>query len=170
MKYTRSSTIIVPVLVLAACAGKPEPRAPQSMAELRGGFFARPTSLVFAAADANADLKVSRDEVNTALRAQFTAADSDADGGLSAFELAAWAQSNLGDETATPGRITFDRDGNGAVSQEEFLGHFGLVFARADQNRDGFLERAELVQRLELPTRPEGAAQRPRPGGGRMPR
>jgi len=96
--------------------------------------------------DRNGNGRVSKAELLAARTAEFTAADTDADGSLSLTESQA-----LSSQQQTDRFTALDADGSGALSQEEFLNGntddaiLSEIFALADSNADGSLSAEEFA-------------------------
>lgn len=182
----RSAVFAAALLALAApgCASQPGPGGPRGGPEGGGprfafpdGKVARPAAVLFAGMDADQDRLVSAEEALDGIDAEWVRADADANGVVSAFELEDWAAEALGDRDATPGRIAFDRDLDGSISEVEFKTRLGEEFARFDADGDRSLRRAELLTALPSAGTamagggggPSGGGRRP-PGGERPPR
>ena len=158
------SLLILPLLLAAsaAAAQRPDPNAQPTPPVL----VATPAALMIAAMDANGDARVTKAEQTAATEALFKAADTDGDGQLGLLELADWAQTWLGDQSSVPGRFDFDRNGDDRISKAEFVAEIDRRFAAFDRNKDGVVERSELLiiaprMGRELQQRP---AQQRRPG------
>jgi hypothetical protein len=160
------------IAALGACAS---PRPPPLTDPLVGfeGKLAPPVALLFVALDADRDGFSSSSEVIDASPALFAAGDRNADGRISGFEYAAWAEATFGDADAGPARIGFDVDLDGSVTAAEFQARLGDEFAQLDRDRDGRLARAELLVEIKRPRPPSQTAlggpppgaPRPRPAG-----
>ncbi|MEZ5936834.1 MAG: hypothetical protein R3C52_01285 [Hyphomonadaceae bacterium] len=139
-----------------------------------GGVQAPPIALLFVSYDANHDLRVSSAEVMSAVEGEWRSADADGDGEVSAFEYDEWALRTLGSAEAEPQRIMFDVDLDAKITLDEFRARIGDLFAQLDRNRDGVLERTDLVvvrpmQRMDGPGGGGGRPQGRRGGGGSPP-
>ena len=93
--------------------------------------------------DANKDGLITRDEVESGLRAQFQAADTDRNGSLNLSEIQAenarrWQASG----TASSPLIDWNQDG--VVGFAEFSGTAHSVFSQLDRDRGGTLAGVEL--------------------------
>ncbi len=147
----------------AAAASRPDPNLLPTPPILA----ASPVAMMVAAMDADGDARVTRAELALAETRMFVRADADKDGVLTLIELADWALVWLGDQSAVPGRFDFDRDGDDKVSKAEFVAELGRRFAGFDGNKDGVLERSELLTVTERQRDRRGrsvpAAETPRP-------
>ncbi len=134
----------------AGCAGSGggEPGRVSGSA-VQGGRIAPPAGVLLAGMDRNFDARVSQEEIREAAALVFAAGDADADGALSGIEFTAWSERFLGDPYAVPGRLRFDHDQNGAVSQDEFALTFAAIGDRFDTNGDGEIARSELLVTVE---------------------
>lgn len=130
-------------------------------------LFAAPVSLMIAGFDSDGDAVVSRAEYDVGVARSFGAGDSDSNGKITLIELSRWAQTWLGNPGAVPGQYDFDRDGDDAVSKEEFTGEFARRFAALDKDGDGLLQRSELIifmlPRIDGKRGPAPAAEAPPP-------
>ena len=110
--------------------------------------------------DANKDGSVAREEVDTGLKAQFDAADTDHNGSLNLSEIQAenarrWQASG----TASSPLIDWNLDG--VVSFAEFSGTAHSVFTQLDRDKGGTLAGAELeAPRVRGIARPAPRTQR----------
>jgi len=110
-------------------------------AQRRAGFAQQR----FAALDANHDGAVSRDEFVAAAATRFQQIDAHGNGKVTAGQIASSPQAR---ERA--GRIAarlvkrLDANGDGVVTQDEFLAAASKRFARLDRNGDGFIDAGEL--------------------------
>jgi hypothetical protein len=108
-------------------------------------IIATPLALAIAGFDSNGDMVVTKAEFDAGVARSFVAADKDRDGRISLLELAEWSEAALGNRGALPGQFDFDRDGDDSISREEFVGLFNRRFQELDTNKDGMLQRSELV-------------------------
>jgi hypothetical protein len=120
--------------------------------------------------DTNGDLVVSGQEFDAGLTPSFARADADGSGGISPIEFANWSTAALGTTDATPGRLSFDTTADGNITKVEFDAGMRTLFSQFDADKDGGVNRAEMVQRLQLPDRmgpggPMGGRMVGRPGG-----
>jgi Ca2+-binding EF-hand superfamily protein len=113
------------------------------------GVFSGDPMARFKAMDKNGDGKVSRDEF-PGRPAMFERVDGNKDGFLEASEvkaLAAKAGAATMPPAAQPGAriMAMDKDGDGKVSREEFMGA-PAMFDRLDVNNDGSLSKDEAAE------------------------
>jgi Ca2+-binding EF-hand superfamily protein len=122
--------------------------------------------------DADKDGRVTRTEVDAGITAQFSAADTDADGKLDAAEILNYNDKRQADRRAKyeawkakaaalgvdPGRPPSDRDAvdtlraadwnlDGAITADEFGGKTRALAMRADRNGDGTIDAGEMKRR-----------------------
>lgn len=102
---------------------------------------------MFDSIDADKDGKVTFAEMEAHRKAEFTAADSNGDGTLSADELSARALARFQERQTERTQAMLDRmdnDGNGSLSEEE-LGQSPVErrFARIDTDNDGAISKEE---------------------------
>jgi hypothetical protein len=152
----------------AGCAtphGRPKPR-PETPADKindtygGGDMSATPAGVMLAGLDTNQDQKIDRKELEAGADRAFDSADTDHNGEVSIGELANWARRWLGDAYALPGHFQFDQDQNDRISRAEFHLTFERLFDQFDQNKDGVIDRSELLT-MNLP----GFSRRPGGGG-----
>lgn len=162
-----TAILLASAISLSACASKPDRRGPPSDQQGRkgarqsSGTFMQPTAALFTAMDANGDKKVSSSELQAGTLAEWNRFGSRP----SATYFAQWSIANLGSTDAMPTFMSFDRDFNGVVSEEEFSNQLDREFKRLDKNRDGMLERSELIVAFEAP-RGEASRKGGQKGGG----
>lgn len=156
----RSCAAIAAVAVFASACASPAPRA-AGPAQGPQGWFALPIAMVFTSMDEDRDSRVSAAELARGITSAWSAADRDGDGFASGFEFEAWSIRMLGDADASPARVAFDVNFDGNVSAQEFEGRLGDEFGRLDRNRDGFLDRSELVVQVSGQPRIAGGGNRP---------
>jgi Ca2+-binding EF-hand superfamily protein len=96
--------------------------------------------------DANADGKVSRDELRTDVQRRFAEFDLDKDGKISATELQSRVATKRGEMQARMAeRITkADVNADGKWTKDELSRMPAQIFTKLDKNGDGVLTRAEL--------------------------
>ena len=104
----------------------------------------------FTAADANKDGKLTADELTAWRAAQVRSIDANADGKLSADEITAFAMSQIQSRIAdrTKAMVTkLDTDGDGLLSASELLARpmASPDFQRLDRNGDGAVTQDELA-------------------------
>jgi Ca2+-binding EF-hand superfamily protein len=98
--------------------------------------------------DKNKDGKLSKDEVPERMQKHFDAVDTNKDGFVDAQELEAAHQKRMQQGGKGPdGKAGPDTDGDGKVSQAEFVARAQNWFKRMDANNDGAITRDELQAR-----------------------
>src|SRR3546814_3770008 len=90
----------------------------------------------------SSDLKA---ELKAGTERMFSVADHDRHGDLSLIELSEWAAVWLGGQSAVPGRFDFDRDQDDRISRTEFVAELERRFAGFDADKDGRVDRRELL-------------------------
>lgn len=145
----------VPILLLIA-AGATSASLAQKREEQRyqpppPSIVATPLALAITGFDRSGDMVVSRAELDDGAALSFASADKDRDGKLSLIELGEWAEAALGNRGALPGQFDFDLDGDDSISREEFIGLLQRRFGTFDTNRDGALQRSELISLTPVP-------------------
>lgn len=160
-------TLLLLTLAFSAAAGA-APRPDPNLLPTPPILTASPVAMMIAAMDLNGDARVTRAELGVAETRMFGAADSDKDGVLTLIELADWSLIWLGDQSAVPGRFDFDRDGDDKVSKAEFAAELDRRFAGFDANKDGVLERFELLTVTQRQRDRKGRLMDPLPEDGRQ--
>jgi len=165
MKHSTSSLRLATLfligtgLTLTACASNSDRRVPPDGGERgdRGprqartsGTFLQPAAILFAGMDLNNDKIISRAEMLTGVKSEWGSFDSNP----SATKFSAWSVKTLGSTDANPTFMSFDRDFNQVITETEF----------SAKNKDGKLERAEMIVAFQAPT---GRAQGGERGQGR---
>ncbi|TNE41801.1 MAG: signal transduction protein [Sphingomonadales bacterium] len=125
---------------------------------LGGAAFAQPQQQVDPArfadrimeADANRDGKVSRAELTAYRKQQWARIDRNGDGYFSKDDLPRFAQGKW--ETGRPAEVRrlYDSNGDGRVSQAEFVNGPTVAFDMADANRDNIVTRDELDSAIAM--------------------
>ena len=112
---------------------------------------AGPAGRGFAAADADGDGQVTREEAQAARQARIAALDADGDGFVTEAELTAWHMARAEERVAAMvarQMQRLDADGDGRISGAEALaGGGGLsdtLFDRADADGDGAISAEEM--------------------------
>jgi len=159
----------------------------------RGGFGGRGggrmlPSPVMQALDADGDGELSSKEIENATAALKTL-DKDKDGKLTSEELRPSLAGRgpgqaAGDAQAFVAQLlTYDKNGDGKLAKDELPERMQVLMDRADANKDGFVDKAELTTFAEQAARrnpggggpglgrPDGPGEaNPGPGGGGEPR
>lgn len=131
--------------MLAQQPPAPPPPPPEDAARARAAasISSEPVALLIAGFDADGDARVTRAEFDAGVARSFPP-DAPAEG-LSLIGLSNWSIRWLGNQGALPGQFDFDADGDDRISRAEYAAELGRRFDRFDANRDGALDRAELV-------------------------
>ena len=111
-------------------------------------------ALAIAGFDSDGDARVTRAEYDAGVGREWARADTDHDGMLGPIELGDWQARALGSPGALPAMLDFDKDGDDRISRTEFAGYFAERFAALDKNKDGVLDRSELISLRIDPTPP----------------
>ena len=133
------------------------------LSQLQGAHLAMPIAFVFVGMDQDGDKRVSRTEVTAGIPAEWANLQNIGGDQISALELAAWSEQTLGTRDSIPSHLSFDTDIDGAISENEFRIRMEAEFEKLDKNKDGTLDRSELV--FQMPTFSRGS----RGGGGSGP-
>jgi len=143
-------------LLLAACtaalpAAAQQRPAPDAItvnapgAQPQATVIAEPVALLIAGFDSDGDARVTRAEFDTGLKRSFDSADTGHSGSLGYIAYSDWSLRWMGDRNTLPSPFEMDRDGDNKVSWAEFQDRFALIWTRFDKNKDGVIERSELV-------------------------
>lgn len=104
-----------------------------------------PVAMMIAAFDADGDGKVTRAEFDAGLRRSFDAVDTRHQGWLGYIAYSDWQERWMGDRNTVPSPFETDRDGDNKISFAEVAERFELLFTRFDADKNGVIERKELV-------------------------
>lgn len=166
--------LIVGVFSLIACASgpkqgkRPDRRGGGGGANLQSGaVLVRPIALLFVSYDADGDQKTTQAELAAGVEREWSAMSEGKDS-LRYIAFSEWVERALGSADAQPGHMAFDLDFNSEISNLEFAQRMRETFVRYDKDKDGALDRSELVFAFSGPGggqgRGQGGGQR---GGGR---
>ena len=111
--------------------------------------------------DANGDLSITADEINSGLEREWRRADTGGDGSLGPIEFQNWANNVLGGGPMGPFRLDFDRNVDNSITRAEFDTEIRARVDQYDENGDDVLTRGEFT-RLVGAARPPPERQRPR--------
>ncbi|WP_084582563.1 EF-hand domain-containing protein [Sphingomonas azotifigens] len=114
-------------------------------AQPQATVIAEPVALLIAGFDSDGDARVTRAEFDAGLKRSFDSADTAHTGSLGYIAYSDWSLRWMGDRNTLPSPFEMDRDGDNKVSWAEFQDRFAQIFARFDKNKDGVIERSELV-------------------------
>ncbi|NYT40536.1 EF-hand domain-containing protein [Sphingomonas sp. R-74633] len=104
-----------------------------------------PVAMMIAGFDANGDGKVTRAEFDAGLKHAFDDADPRHQGWLGYIAYSDWQERWMGDRNTVPSPFEMDRDGDNKISFAEIAERFDLLFSRFDADKNGVIERKELV-------------------------
>ena len=139
--------------VVSACASQPDRRGPErgdrsergergERQQARGsGTFMQPVAALFIGMDSNQDKIVSRSELEAGLSTEWSSFERNP----SATYFAEWSNKALGSTDAMPNFLSFDKDFSGVISKDEFANQLTVHFNRMDKNKDGNIERSEML-------------------------
>ncbi len=151
-------------LTLSACATKPdrdrpprgEDRPDRSIRS--SGTFLQPAALLLSDMDVNQDRVTTRVEMQSGIQSEWESFERNP----SATTFANWSRQTLGSIDANPTFMSFDRDFNGVITEDEFATEIETLFTRLDKNGDDEVDRSEMIIAFQAPA---GRAQR---GGDRQ--
>ena len=126
-------------------------------------MWAEPAGLFLAGLEGG-QATLTRAQFLGAIDGQWAAADTDGDGSLRTFELQAWRIKWFGSDDGWPGLFHFDANSDGAIGKAEFKAGLDAIFTTFDKNKDGIIDRAELLvekRRPDLRFGPRGGRQEP---------
>ncbi|MBM6575795.1 MAG: EF-hand domain-containing protein [Sphingomonas sp.] len=144
--------------ILVTARPKPFDQTPATM-------VVEPVAMMIAACDADGDGETTRIEMETGVRRSFEAIDTAKSGKLRYIAFADWAERWLGDRNALPSPFDVDRDADGAVTLQELQDHFSRLFSRFDRDRDGAINRAEILTIRTTPADANGPQKPLAPNG-----
>ncbi|WP_010544454.1 EF-hand domain-containing protein [Sphingomonas elodea] len=114
-------------------------------AQPQATVIAEPVALLIAGLDSDGDARVTRAEFDAGLKRSFDSADTSHSGGLGYIAYSDWSLRWMGDRNTLPSPFELDRDGDNKVSWGELQDRFAQIWTRFDKNKDGVIERSELV-------------------------
>jgi len=147
--------LIASCLTLSACASNSDQRGDRGERGERGqrgqartsGTFLQPAAVLFASMDQNNDKIISHDEMLTGTKSEWGGFS----GNPSATKFSDWSVQTLGSRDSNPTFMSFDRDFNQVITETEFSAQIERLFTRFDKNKDGQLERSEMVVAFQAP-------------------
>jgi Ca2+-binding EF-hand superfamily protein len=117
----------------------------QADTDVHAGMRAQFAQKYFDKLDANHDGVVTLDEYVAAAQAEFKVLDTAGNGQVTAAEIAASPKvQHRANHLAERMVRRLDTNGDGVVSQEEYLADAQKQFARMDKNGDGFIDAEEM--------------------------
>lgn len=122
------------LVTAASCAAAPAPAQSQDPI--------RQLQASFESVDGDGDGVITRDEYRSVQLARWTQIDRNGDGHLTEEDFPRFAAERA--RTLLAENAHLDADGNGRISQTEFVDGQPPVFRRADRNGDGVLTRTEV--------------------------
>ncbi len=131
---TAQERVALPPIVPGAPAAQPQ-----------ATVIAEPVALLIAGFDADGDARVTRAEFDAGLKRSFDSADTAHTGMLGYIAYSDWSLRWMGDRNTLPSPFELDRDGDNKVSWAELQDRFAQIWTRFDRNKDGVIERSELV-------------------------
>jgi hypothetical protein len=108
-------------------------------------LLAEPVAMMIAAFDRDGDARVTRAEFDAGLRATWDSINPTHADTIGYITYGDWALKWLGDRDALPTAFEVDRDGDSRISYAELADRFALLFDRFDKNKDGVIDRSELL-------------------------
>ena len=151
------------LLALALAAQQQAAPAPPG-AQPPATMVVEPAAMMIAACDANGDAIVTRDEMHACVARSFDSIDTAHKGWIGYIDYGDWAATWLGDANAVPGPFAVDTDNDNRITLAELQARFDAIFDRLDKDKDGRLNRAEL---LTIRADPGGYGDRDRKRRGR---
>lgn len=143
------------VLLLCACEIEPRLQEPRD----RPAPF-HPAVEMLERYDADHDGTLTRTEMETGLKADFAAADTDHDGRLNEEETRAVNYQRWADNASTASTLV-DWNQDGFVAFSEFAGTARSLFAELDRDGDGVLSPREWHPPKAKPDRPVSSPEAP---------
>jgi hypothetical protein len=154
---TRKTSFLFAFIAVTACTSSPETHSQRpvsadptrTLQDLNGSQIVMPVGLFLSGLDVDRDMRISRGEMRDGAAESFDKGDTDGSALLSPIEFSNWSRTNFGTDQSVPGRLHFDLDQDGHISPGEFNTTFDQIFQRLDANRDGVLDRAELLVQID---------------------
>jgi hypothetical protein len=133
----------------------------------RSLLWAEPAALFLVGLEGGQNANLTHAEFQAAQDALWASADSDGDNALRTLELQAWRQKWFGANDGWPGLFHFDANSDESISKVEFRTGLETIFTNFDKNKDGVIERSELLEERRVPDMRFGG---PRGARGQGPR
>lgn len=102
--------------------------------------------------DLNGDDAITKDEVDAARAARFSEIDANVDGVVTIDEMTAYHAAKAAERHAKRAERRLERvdsDGDGVISEAEFMAQEDRLFTRADADGDGVVTREEVENAME---------------------
>lgn len=161
-KHLSPIAFTLTLFLCASCASDARDRRgpPQERGGAGGtnytGMAAKPISVLFASMDMDSDAVVDAAELALGTDVEWLRLSNGSSVRALGFE--AWSIDVLGSSDTLPSFVAFDRDLDGAITSDEFSVRLRTEFSALDSNKNGRLERSELVFRISRPVRDDGAS------------
>lgn len=158
-----SIALTLALFLCASCASDPRDRRgpPQERGGSAGasytGMAAKPISVLFASMDVDRDAVVDAAELTLGTDVEWLRLSNG--GPVSALGFEAWSIDVLGSKDTLPSFVAFDRDLDGAITPDEFSVRLRTEFSALDSDKNGRLERSELVFRISRAMRDSGGSE-----------
>lgn len=125
--------------------GGDNPIGASTSAQPPATVIVEPVAMMIAAFDRDGDAKVTRAEFDAGLRHSFDSIDTEHKGSIGYIAYSDWSERWMGDRNTLPSPFEVDRDGDNRITFAELAERFDLLWTRFDKNKDGVIERSELV-------------------------
>ncbi len=111
------------------------------------GTFVKPIGLLFSGMDSNNDAIVTKSELAAGIQTEWSGFERNP----SLIDFSFWSIAKLGSTDSYPTFMMFDKNFNSLVSGEEFSERLDTEFTKLDINKDGQLERSEMLVAFAAP-------------------
>jgi hypothetical protein len=150
------TALVLGAALTAACSSGSGVGGPEPVRAILSGDV-----MMLVSFDANGDLSITAEEIETGLAREFGRADTGGDGSLAPIEFQNWSNTVLGGGPMGPYRLDFDRNVDNTITRAEFDTEIRARVSQYDENGDNLLTRGEFT-RLVGAARPPVERQRPR--------
>jgi hypothetical protein len=133
----------------------------------RSLMWAEPAALFLVGLEGDGSANLTHARFLAAQDALWVSADSDGDNGVRTLELQAWRGRWFGANDGWPGLFHFDTNSDETISKGEFRTGLLSIFTTFDKNKDGVIERSELLEERRMLDMHRGAphGEPGKPGG-----